>query len=300
MTAPHFLKSTYFGVKSDHKKAVSVGQSVWGSWIIVFTGWAVLTWQLPQWRGFFPLIFIADKVISIIKDICFTELCCFLPNINMNTLLHVQQCWAKEVFNHHTMFPPWKPRVETSLASVPVSPVLLLSVLTWSNDGQHESSCGPYFPLCFDHHKAQSQTCSPPSETVQNFKAQMSLPSLSQTCSYRLTLVPLHPAILIYIGCPTIFYVFATRCPRYRRGGFIHVLTLISIPWRLSREEHLGPRMGKACLHIGRQTSCLFHGETFCIFTWFTFYTFGRLWFSEIICLGVNHWKCCLYTACLF
>ena len=107
-TAPHFLNSIYFGVKSDHKKADSVGQSVWGSWIIIFTGRALLTWQLPQWRGFFffPLIFIADEVISIIKDDCFTELCCFLPNINMNSLLPLQQRWGKEVFNHHTMFPP--------------------------------------------------------------------------------------------------------------------------------------------------------------------------------------------------
>ena len=147
----------------------------------------------------------------------------------MNSLLPLQQRWGKEVFNHHTMFPPWKPRVETSLTSATVSTVLLLSKLTWDTDGQHESSCGPYFPLCFGRHKAQSETRRPPSETVQNFKAQMSLPSLSQTCSDCLTLVPVHPGILIYIGCPTIFYVFATRCPRYRRGGFIHVLTLLSL-----------------------------------------------------------------------
>ena len=47
-----------------------------------------------------------------------------------------------------------------------------------------------------------------------------------------------------------------------------------------------GPQDGKG-LSVHRKTNILF--VPFCIFTGFAFYTFGRLWFSEIICLGVNH-----------
>lgn len=53
--------------------------------------------------------------------------------------------------------------------------------------------------------------------------------SLPQIRSYCLTLASLHSCILIYLGCPAVFYVFATRCPRWRRGGFIDVLALLSL-----------------------------------------------------------------------
>ena len=86
----------------------------------------------------FFLIFIADQVISIIKDNCFTELCCFLPNISMSTLPPLQQCWGKEVFNHHTMSPPLKPGLGASLAAAPASIMLLLT--SWHELMMHNVS----------------------------------------------------------------------------------------------------------------------------------------------------------------
>lgn len=65
-----------------------------------------------------------------------------------------------------------------------------------SADGQCESSCGSYFPLCFGCHEAHSQTCSPPLEIVQDLKAQMSLHKSTSDMfflSYPCSSSPWHP-----------------------------------------------------------------------------------------------------------
>lgn len=191
--------------------------------------------------------------------------------------------------------PSKKIKAETCSASTAGRAVPPLSELAGgAAGGQSESSWGSYFPLCFGHQEAHLQICTPPLESVQDFKAPMSLPRSTSDMFLSSCLVPLLPDILIHLGCPAVSYVLATRCLESRRDELTDVSVFLSFHEDRAGKSIWATGWGTACLHIGKQASCLLHGGTFCIFTWFAFYTFGRLWFSEIICLGVNHQKWCL------
>ena len=125
---------------------------------------------------------------------------------------------------------PWKLREESSPASVPVSTVLLLSKLT---QVRLMDSVGPLVALISLFALAATKLTAKPVVHLQKLRRTLkpkclctSLPRIRSCC---LTLAPLHSGILIYIGCPAVFYVFATRRPRWRRGGFIDVLALLSL-----------------------------------------------------------------------